>query len=104
MNKRLELFDKLIANGSTDPFHYYARAMELRSLDRKAEALESFVALTQRFADYVPSYLMAAQLAQEVGQPIQARALAEAGIEAARHAGDEHAASELSSLRDALPL
>ena len=104
MNKRLELFDKLIANGSTDPFHYYARAMELRSLERKAEALAEFVALTQRFADYVPSYLMAAQLAQEAGDASQARALTDAGIETARRAGDEHAVSELSALRDALPL
>ena len=31
MSKRLELFDKLIAGGSQDPFHHYARAMELRS-------------------------------------------------------------------------
>jgi plasmid replication initiation protein len=102
MNKRLELFDKLIANGTSDPFHFYARAMELRSLERKAEALEAFVDLTKRFADYVPSYLMAAQLAQEAGDSGKARALASAGIEAAHKAGDEHAASELTALRDTL--
>lgn len=102
MSKRLELFDKLIANGSVDPFHFYARAMELRTLGRQAEALAAFAALTESHPDYVPSYLMAAQLAQG-GDPERARALASAGIAAAKRAGDEHAVSELSALRDALP-
>ena len=98
MSKRLDLFDKLIANGTNDPFHYYARAMELRSLGRRDEALAAFAELTARFASYVPSYLMAAQLAQELGDASRARQLAEAGVGAAQAAGDEHAASELTAL------
>ena len=98
MSKRLELFDKLIANGTTDPFHHYARAMELRSLGRREEALAGFAELTLRFAAYVPSYLMAAQLAQELGDTPRARQMAEAGVRAAQAAGDEHAASELTAL------
>jgi hypothetical protein len=102
MSKRLELFDKLIQSGSSDPFHHYARAMELRSLGRGAEALDGFAGITARFPDYVPSYLMAAQLAQEAGDLARARDLASAGTEAARRAGDEHALSELTSFHDAL--
>jgi hypothetical protein len=103
MNKRLELFDKLIAQGTRDPFHFYARAMELRSLGRTADALASFIALTDSHPEYVPSYLMAAQLAQEGGDLPRARVIASAGIAAAKRAGDEHAVSELSALHDALP-
>lgn len=103
MSKRLELFDKLLADGSQDPFHHYARAMELRSLGRAEAALQAFSEAAAKFTDYVPSYLMAAQLAQELGQPALARSHASAGVEAAQRAGNEHALSELTALLDALP-
>lgn len=103
MSKRLALFDKLIAEGSGDPFHHYARAMELRSLGRAPEAAEAFAEVCQRFGDYVPAYLMAAQLAGELGEPAKARQHAEAGVVAARRAGNEHALSELTALLDGLP-
>lgn len=103
MSKRLELFDKLIAGGSRDPFHHYGRAMELRSLDRREEALAGFVGLIERSPDYVPSYLMAAQLASELGDIGRARELASRGIDAARRDGNEHALSELTALLDGLP-
>ncbi|MDB4988209.1 MAG: hypothetical protein JWN04_3387 [Myxococcaceae bacterium] len=103
MSKRLELFDKLIAGGSQDPFHHYARAMELRSIGRASDAFASFAEVCARFPDYVPTYLMAAQLAQELGANAEARAHATAGVEAAKRAGNEHALSELTALLDALP-
>lgn len=103
MSKRLELFDKLIAGGSVDPFHHYARAMELRSLGRVPEAAQAFAEVCQRFASYVPSYLMAAQLSRELGDMAEARRHAEAGVEAARRDGNEHALSELTALLDGLP-
>jgi hypothetical protein len=103
MSKRLELFDKLIAGGSSDPFHHYARAMELRSLGQAEAALASFAAATASFPDYVASYLMAAQLAQELGQPAVARTHASAGVEAATRVGNDHALSELTALLDGLP-
>jgi hypothetical protein len=102
MSKRLALFDKLISEGSQDPFHHYGRAMELRSLSRKDEALQAFEAVIARFADYVPSYLMAAQVASELGHVERARALGRAGLRAAERAGDEHALSELNSFVDGL--
>jgi lysyl-tRNA synthetase class II len=103
MSKRLELFDKLIAQGSSDPFHHYARAMELRSLARVAEAAQAFAEVCTRFESYVPSYLMAAQLYRELGDLAAARQFAEQGVAAARREGNEHALSELTSLLDGLP-
>jgi hypothetical protein len=102
MSKRLALFDKLISEGSKDPFHHYARALELRSLGRNQEALDAMVGVTETFVEYVPSYLMAAQLAQQLGDATRAKGLAERGVEAAKRAGNEHALSELSSLLDSL--
>jgi hypothetical protein len=98
VSKRLELFDKLIAGGSRDPFHHYARALELRSLGRREEALEAMARVTDEFGDYVPSYLMAAQLAAELGQGERARGLAQTGLERAKQSGNDHAATELEAL------
>ena len=71
MSKRLEMFDKLIGGGSKDPFHHYARALELRSLGRNADSLTSLVQVTEDYPDYVPSYLIAAQLASETSGVVQ---------------------------------
>jgi tetratricopeptide (TPR) repeat protein len=98
MSKRLELFDKLLAGGSTDPFHHYARALELRSLGRREDALGALAGTLTAFPDYVPSYLMAAQLAAELGQGADAAGYAQRGIDTARRVGNGHALSELESL------
>lgn len=102
MSKRLEVIEAMIAKGSRDPFHHYARAMELRSLGRTEDALAAFGDVTQEFPAYVPSYLMAAQIAGELGRTDAARTLAERGIERARAAGDDHALSELTTFRNTL--
>jgi predicted Zn-dependent protease len=103
MSKRLEMFDKLIGGGSKDPFHHYARALELRSLDRKTDALSALLQVTQDYPDYVPSYLIAAQLAMESNDVARARELCEAGILAARRTHNDHALGELTELRGTLP-
>ena len=102
MNKRLELFDKLIAQGSEDPFHHYGRAMELRSLERYDDAYEALCQLAERSPEYVPTYLIAAQLADQLGKPDETRDLLERGMARAKTAGDEHALSELTQMRDGL--
>lgn len=102
MSKRLELFDKLIAQGSQDPFHFYGRALELRSLEKYEDALAALTELTERVPTYVPTYLIAAQLADQLERAEQARDFLERGIERATAAGDEHAVSELKQMLDAL--
>mgnify|MGYP000424530199 CR=1 FL=1 len=37
MSDRLKMIEAMIAKGSEDPFHHYARAMELRSLARSKD-------------------------------------------------------------------
>ncbi len=100
--ERLALLEKMIAAGSEDPFHHYARAMELRSLGRLEDALAAYRDVIARFEDYVPTYLMAAQVAMELDDDDAARALATAGLAQAQAKGDGHAASELTQLLDLL--
>ena len=103
MSARLTMFDKMIAKGTTDPFVYYGRAMELRGLGRGADALAAFAAMRESFPSYVPQYLMAGQLAAELGQVALAREVMERGLVQAEQAGDSHAHSELSSALSSLP-
>lgn len=102
MSKRLELFDKLLAQGSRDPFHHYARALELRSLGREPEALSALAGLIETIPDYVPSYLMAAQLAAAAGDVDRAGTFCDQGLEAARRTGNDHAQGELAEFRASL--
>lgn len=97
-SKRLQMLEQLIAKGSTDPFVHYARAMELRSSGELEAALAAYAEVSERFASYVPTYLMAGQVALELGRPAQAREFLERGVEVASAARDEHAKSELLAL------
>jgi hypothetical protein len=101
-SKRLQMLEGLIAKGSVDPFVHYARAMELRSSGQLEAALVAYAEVRERFAGYVPTYLMAAQVAIEVDRPADARTWVEQGLAAAAAAGDDHAKSELESLRGQL--
>jgi predicted ATPase len=97
------MLEQMIARGSSDPFVHYARAMELRTLGRSADAVSAFDDVCGRFPTYVPSYLMAGQLAIELAAYDRARDFLTRGLAAAQAAGDDHAASELSAALTTLP-
>ncbi len=96
--RRLAMLEQMIAKGSDDPFVHYARALELRALGRPADALAALEAVAERFPDYVATYLIAGQVAQELGRADRARNLLQTGIAAADRARNAHAASELRTL------
>src|SRR5262249_18312585 len=100
--QRLDMLDKLIAKGSADPFVHYARCMELKGLGRSADAMEAFRTLRDRFPNYVPLYLMAGQLAGELGEANEAREFYGQGEQKARETGDSHAQAELARALAAL--
>jgi tetratricopeptide (TPR) repeat protein len=97
------MLEQMIARGSNDPFVHYARAMELRTLGRTADALGAFDDVCGRFPSYVPSYLMAGQLAIELAAYEVARDFLTRGLAVAQAAGDDHALSELSAALTTLP-
>ncbi len=102
MSKRLSMLEQVLAKGSTDPFAHYAHAMELRSVGRGQDSLAAFGAVAERFPDYVPTFLMAAQLADELGKREDARAWCTRGIETATRRRDDHALSELTTFLQTL--
>lgn len=98
MSKRLAFLEKITQEGSTDPFAWYGLALEYRNLERWDDAVRTFESLRDRVPDYVPMYLMAAQLFQGRGDTEKARAWADEGIAQAKKKGDSHALSELEQL------
>lgn len=96
-DKRLAALEKIVAAEPNDPFPYYGLALEYRSAGRTDDALALFARMRERFPSYVPQYLMAGQMLIELHRKDEARAVLEAGVEAARAARDAHAAGELES-------
>ena len=103
MADRLAMYDAMIAKGSEDPFVFYARAMELRSRGDFEAAVQAFEGVATRFPEYVPTYLMAAQvLAEDLARAPEARTWCERGVERAKAVGDGHAEGELHAFLDEL--
>jgi tetratricopeptide (TPR) repeat protein len=102
MSKRLEMLEKLTANGGADSFAWYALALEHKSLGHVEEAMRAFRALRERDPGYVPMYLMAATMLQGAGRDEEAREWLREGIERARGKGDAHAGSEMSEFLERL--
>lgn len=100
--KRLSMLEQRIAAGADDPFIFYARAMELRSLGELERSLGALDEVEAKFPDYVPTFLMAAQIASELDRPDAARGYLTRGLSLATRVGDEHARSELQQALDAL--
>lgn len=101
-SKRLQMLDKRIADGADDPFLFYARALELRSLGELASTLQALTEVAGRFPDYVPTYLMAGQVAAELDDTSVARDFLQRGVELSERVGDHHANSELLAALGAL--
>jgi Flp pilus assembly protein TadD len=93
---------KFVELSPNDPFPRYGLAMALKQAGRSDEARAAFGELEQRFPDYVPQYLMHAQLLIAVEAKAEARAVIERGMAAARKKGDGHALSELEAALDAI--
>jgi predicted Zn-dependent protease len=101
-SKRLQMLDKMIAAGTRDPFVRYARALELRGLGQLADALAALTEVKALHPEYVPTFLMAGQIAIELERSDDARNWLSEGLRAAVAAGDEHARSELQTALDSL--
>ena len=85
-----------------DAFSRYGLAMECVNSGDAAAAEANFRELLRRNTDYVPAYLMFAQLLVKESRPDEAREVLDRGIVAASQAGNGHALSEMESLRSEL--
>ena len=99
---RRELLETFVAQRPEDAFSRYGLAMECINMGDTAAAESNFRELLQRNADYVPAYLMFAQLLAKQSRPDDAREVLTRGIAAASKVGNAHALSEMESLLNEL--
>jgi thioredoxin-like negative regulator of GroEL len=95
---RRQLLEEFVANKPDDAFSRYGLAMECLNGGDPAAANEHFRALLQRNGDYVPAYLMYAQLLVRESRGEEARQVLSTGMVAAEKKGDQHARSEMEML------
>ena len=101
-SKRLAFFEKVTAEGNTEPMALYGLAMEYRSVGRPEDSLRAFEKLRAAHPGYVPTFLMCGQLLEQMGRPDDAREWYRAGIAVASEKGDAHAQGELEAALAAL--
>jgi hypothetical protein len=93
---RLPQLEQFLRDDPSDPFNYYAVALEYLKIDaRKAKTL--FVELCARFPDYLPTYYPFAHLLIEEGNWPEAESIFTKGIETAKKLGDSKALRELTT-------
>ncbi len=94
---RRQLLEEFVAKKPDDAFSRYGLAMEcMNSGDPAADT--HFRALLASNADYIPAYLMYAQLLARESRPAEAKQVLSTGIAAAAKKGDQHASSEMQTL------
>jgi len=99
---RLQQIREWLSDSPDDPELHYALAMELRSAGNDDAAVSELAKLIRARPDFVPSYLMQAQLLTKQVRDNEARIVLSDGIAAARKAGNDHALIELQALLDSL--
>jgi thioredoxin-like negative regulator of GroEL len=95
---RRQMLEEFVVKKPDDAFSRYGLAMECMSSGDPAAADIHFRALLDRNADYIPAYLMYAQLLARESHTAEAKQVLTAGIAAATKKGDQHAASEMEAL------
>ncbi|MGC2463905.1 MAG: tetratricopeptide repeat protein, partial [Candidatus Acidiferrum sp.] len=95
---RRQMLEEFVAKKPDDAFSRYGLAMECINSGDPTAADAHFRALLDRNADYIPAYLMYAQLLARESRNDEARKVLSSGIDAASKKGDEHARSEMEAL------
>jgi Tfp pilus assembly protein PilF len=95
---RRELLETFVAQKPDDAFSRYGLAMECMNTGDAAAAESNFRELLKRNGEYVPAYLMFAQMLAKQSRNDDARDVLNMGIAAASKAGNSHALSEMETL------
>jgi cytochrome c-type biogenesis protein CcmH/NrfG len=95
---RRQVLEEFVAKKPDDAFSRYGLAMECMNGGDTGAADEHFRELLQRNADYVPAYLMYAQMLSRQARGEEARQVLSTGMLAADRKGDQHARSEMETL------
>jgi thioredoxin-like negative regulator of GroEL len=95
---RRQMLEEFVAKQPDDAFSRYGLAMECMNSGDPSAADIHFRGLLERNADYIPAYLMYAQLLARQSRPAEAKQVLSAGIAAATKKGDQHARTEMETL------
>jgi predicted Zn-dependent protease len=90
--------EAMLKDDPQDVFLRYSLALEMESGDDWEAGLEILEQLARETPPYVPAFHMAGQHLVKYGRVDDARRALREGIEAARAAGNSHAAAEMSEL------
>ena len=96
MSTRREKIEAMLVDEPEDTFLRYSLAMELEKEGAHERSLSMLDALTKDTPPYIAAFFMAGQQLAKLARVNEARDYLRAGIEAARAAGDAHAAGEMS--------
>jgi thioredoxin-like negative regulator of GroEL len=95
---RRQMLEEFVSKKPDDAFSRYGLAMQCMNDGDPAAADTHFRALLERNADYIPAYLMYAQLLARESRTAEAKQVLSNGIAAAAKKGDHHASSEMETL------
>ena len=93
---RIDLLEKFIEEDPSDPFNYYALALEyLQTNPNKASEL--FDEILINHPDYLPVYYIAGTLCAELANEVKALEILNKGVELAKRKSDFKTLRELKS-------
>lgn len=95
-NSRISILEKYIAEDATDPFNYYALALEYVK-ENPMKASELFDKLLNDFPHYLPSYYSAGTFYAEIQQDEKASDILKRGIALAKQQNELKALRELQN-------
>lgn len=95
-DSRLNKLEAMLNEDPNDQLLKYMLALELDKASDHDRSLKLLAELMNADPPYVPAFLMAGRQHVAIGQSEQARAVWQAGIDAAARQNNEHAASEMT--------
>jgi hypothetical protein len=95
---RRQMLEEFVDKKPDDAFSRYGLAMECVNGGDPAAGEMHFRALIENNPDYVPAYLMFAQMLVRESRSGEAKKVLSSGIAAAKHNGDQHAQAEMETL------
>jgi Tfp pilus assembly protein PilF len=95
---RREILEEFLDKKPDDAFSRYGLAMECMNNGDTAAADRQFRVLLEHNPDYVPAYLMYAQMLVREARIGEAKQVLSGGIASAAKTGNQHARSEMEAL------
>ena len=95
---RRQLLEEFLVKKPGDAFSLYGLALECSNTGDTVAADQHFRTLTTNHPDYIPAYLMYAQMLSRESRPADAKQVLNKGISEAAKKGDSHALSEMEAL------